>query len=216
MLDLTLKTQVLTRLRLLDDFEPTALLTRQSSHRGQPEIMNNKHWPNRTPNSVLAEEVEVIDAISGQDTLQITSSNRMSTAAELSFEHKPSSFLLSCPSDYPQSPPSITGIDPLWLSITETAKEHLAAIRSFIKCNFVAGELCVFDLIEYVRGTVSWLEKRKEHSERRLDSEKLELVDIEAMQTHEACAACLDDFYCIDVVKLTCKHSYCTDCLQRE
>src|ERR1700733_9572366 len=83
MLDLTLTTQAPTRLRLLDDFKPTVLLTRQSSHRGQPETMDNKHWPIRAPNSALVEEVEMIDAIYDRAQQLWTSDLRSSCGPKL-------------------------------------------------------------------------------------------------------------------------------------
>ena len=104
--------------------------------------------PNLPP--ALAEEIEAINSIYDPDTVSLPSSApSTSIQAILKFPLRSLSFILSFPSDYPQSPPTITG--------TASTGQHgkpgdgdvaVRVLREVVTKVWYPGQVCLFDVIE--------------------------------------------------------------------
>ena len=193
-------------------------------------------------NIALADEFQVIDAIYGQGTITITSTNPHHTSVELRLLGDLHAFLLTFPADYPEQAPSVIGIDSLLLSLQPVVNEAIAYLRVSIFLAYNPGEVCLFDVIEKYRElretrrrlcritvaernhavVVKFDEQMKAlakqirarlHCSNYTRPFSLEQTNIVAAQIIE-CAVCLDPTFKHYAANLSCKHSFCIECLQ--
>ena len=175
----------------------------------------------RQINADLTDELEAINAIYGDATIIVTSCQRPDIVCLLKLGRKAFSFEICFPTLYPDEPPEVIGIDPLWMGQWQGAKRLRSVLDRSLQANFTAGQVCMFDCIEaFILDQGLDVETEKEKFQRPLlqvadtKTSKNKLIDIKSLQTQSFCAGCLDEYLDVDLIRLNCLHSYCTDCLQ--
>jgi E3 ubiquitin-protein ligase RNF144 len=195
-------------------------------------------------NTILADELEAINAIYGDGTISLTSTDAVRTLTELRLPDDLFTYLVSFPSLYPDSALLILGIDSLDRSRDPLAAEHTLYLRIALLLSYRKGEVVLFDAVEeYVRilarsrGTsgdadlanskaapTQYFQSQPEELASRaliaLDQAKstpafsTEQLDLLSSQI-VSCSVCLEATLAPFSVKLpACKHSYCISCFQ--
>jgi hypothetical protein len=171
--------------------------------------------------SSLAEELTIMKAIYAED-LEITSQSPTNTGISIRLESQPFAFILSIPATYPQQAPQFQGTEPLWVPDPAITRKGKKAFNEWLTKRFTAGEPCLFNLLEDVRGVLR-SELVSEDPDGNIlpplpESETLHprLVDVAGVQDSGTCNARLDTLFLADLARLQCKHLYCRECLQRE
>ena len=103
-------------------------------------------------NSALADEIEAINSIYGDETLSSTSSDVASSHAVLKFPEQPFSFTVTFAPDYPNSPPQINGTRSTQNSSKGEGTAAAQILRDVIARVWTPGQVCLFDVIEEAGG----------------------------------------------------------------
>lgn len=107
----------------------------------------------RLANSTLADEVEAINSIYGDETLSITSSDQSASHAVLTLPDQPFSFLLTFAPDYPTATlPQINGTASTRSSSIGAGTAAVQVLRDVVGRVWVPGQVCLFDVIEEAGG----------------------------------------------------------------
>ena len=172
-----------------------------------------------TTNPRLADELEAIRSIYGESTVTITSSCERSTAVSLKLLDLDYLFTFSFPAAYPDEPPDVNGVDPLYMGILPKPKKRLRILKSYLDQVYTPGKECLFDLLS---GSSQAL-PISEHASKVVTSLDLgapefqqipHLVDVAELLKKATCAACMDELLVVDMARVPCHHFYCSDCLQ--
>jgi hypothetical protein len=108
--------------------------------------------PSHLTNSALADEIEAINSIYGDETLCLTSSDETWSHAVLKLPEQPLSFTVTFSSDYPNSPPQINGTQSARTSSKGEGTAAAQVLRDVIARVWSPGQVCLFDVIEEVGG----------------------------------------------------------------
>jgi putative IMPACT (imprinted ancient) family translation regulator len=107
-------------------------------------------------NRALADEVEAINSIYGDETLSITSSDERASYAILTLPDLPFSFLLTFAPDYPTAPtaPHINGTQSTRSSSIGAGTAAAQVLRDVVARVWSPGQVCLFDVIEEAGGVL--------------------------------------------------------------
>ncbi len=198
---------------------------------------------NTVSNSTLADELEVIDAIYGPGTIRLTSSDPIRTFIELRLPGDMHAYIINFPAVYPDQAPSVIGVDSLQLSLRPTVNEGITCLRISFLLAYSPGQVCLFDVIDRYaelskmrqrldgrqvaerndKAVVEFDEQMKALAERVLAS-LIHLRDTARIPTDQVallasqiveCAVCLEPVFRHYAANLSCKHSFCVECLQQ-
>lgn len=175
---------------------------------------------------VLQDELNVLNAIYGDDTIEVVHSHngRITTQLRLPGTKLPP-LQLAFPIEYPQKPPEVLDFDFPTCERTYRIRSSRLIFLSVLQAQFVEGFECMFDVLDSCLPILSRL------GENGLDMEaasyyvpgfiaeqwlwtttaNVDLKDIKAIST---CTVCLDENYKFKMVCLPCEHQYCLECFQ--
>jgi Uncharacterized protein family UPF0029/RWD domain len=101
----------------------------------------------------LSNEIEAINSIYGEGTLEITDQDRVYI---LHLPNRGESLRIRFPEDYPDGPPVVVGIQSSGEQAKRGSATHVVeAFRDAVQRLFRAGEVCLFDVIEDVNSNVT-------------------------------------------------------------
>ncbi|KAL8740673.1 MAG: hypothetical protein Q9190_006652 [Brigantiaea leucoxantha] len=104
----------------------------------------------------LLNEVEAINSIYGDGTLQEVADGDDTPAYLLSVPSHQVTLRLSFPSNYPDAPVEISRVDSTGNSIRKGHGIHvLTAAQAILRRSFVPGQVCLFDLLQELEGQLS-------------------------------------------------------------
>jgi hypothetical protein len=176
-----------------------------------------------TMNARFADEIRAINSIFDEDTLIIISTCERSTAVSPKLQILDCRSELSFPEAYPDEPPWINGINPLWQMICSELKQRMKLLSLHLDRNSVPRRECSFELISTVDGcmTKNGLASKvvispdlgaPEVQQKLL--ERPHLANMMALLKEANCAACMEHMLAVDMAEMPCDHFYCADCLQ--
>lgn len=166
-----------------------------------PENISAADDDRMTLNAGLADEIRAVNPIFQEDTLLITSTYDKSTAMSLKLFVLDYCLEFSFPQAYPDEPPQINGLDPLYLMIFFEPKQRLRLMSMHLNRIFLSGKECLF---EFISTSSECLPKSdlaskiviypdlaaRELQQKLLDSPHL--IDITNLLKKANCAACMD------------------------
>ena len=170
----------------------------------------------RVPRKLL-EEIEIVNAIYGTSTMELSSAWSRYMTCILRFLDQAISYVVMFPMSYPHKGPRLKGIEPAWMDSSSRGKERKTALDKAFDETFVSGSVCIFDAIESIRDLLIPPEKVEQGTTGVGESmDAPARVDIGVMQSKQECAACLDELIIPDLAKLGCKHYLCAECMNCE
>lgn len=180
------------------------------------------------PPQDLLDEVEAINAIYGENTLQIVNANNTKVNAKLSMPSGDGSFWITFPSNYPLMPPGIGDPD-VSLYDNQVSRVQLVRILLFLNIQnvFVPGSVCIFDLIEACAPVLACLKDNGlDLDEARKVIPSFDLSDWRWTRMRNVrsnnlceistCVICLEEDFRFKMVGIPCDHHLCIPCLQGE
>lgn len=125
----------------------------------------------RLANRALADEVEAINSIYGDETLSITSSDERASHAILTLPDLPFSFLLTFAPDYPTAPtpPHINGTQSTRSSSIGAGTAAAQVLRDVVARVWSPGQVCLFDVIEEAGGVLPLQQQHQQQHQHQVD-----------------------------------------------
>lgn len=174
----------------------------------------------------LADEIEAINAIYGQDTVSIVHAHNGEIRARLNLPISDTTFTIHFPKSYPAQPPLIGNADADLLSGHSTRLRIIRIILFMSLQNvFVPGTVCLFDLIDSSQPLIECVGDNGLD----LDEAVRKVPGFEAsqwlwtrrgyrtlglVQDKCICTICLDEDFEFKMVRIPCAHHICSECFQ--
>ncbi|KIX08346.1 uncharacterized protein Z518_03002 [Rhinocladiella mackenziei CBS 650.93] len=186
-------------------------------------------------NQTLTEEITVLNAIYGDGSVQATFSDNHHSTISLQLPGLNYAFLLRVLDTYPQSQPTVIGVDDLVASLKPVVQQNVVFFGACVAAVHHSGEVCLFDAIQEFNPI---LEIQRKYAQSNGDQEKhQELMGERSLMVRELairareratwrpgvgedslfavvdCAACMEPFFRVEMANLVCRHAFCRECL---
>ena len=193
----------------------------------------------RINNNDLADEVTALNAIYGKDLIVAISSNSHHTALSVKFPAFGFSFYVRVLDDYPQSPPEVVGIDSLVQSRNLVVQQNSVYFGACMRAVHHPQQVCLFDAInefETVYKSIQASNRPSEMADDAVEGRAARKAPIlrglairarakagstrgdsfigDSLYDVVDCSSCLELFFRVNTANLSCRHSFCPECLR--
>ena len=174
----------------------------------------------------LTDEIEALNAIYGNETLEIAYAHNDKTRGRLSLPGHDIAIWIDFPPSYPQESPKINELDgSLRLRFAQKSRKLRAVLHICLHNVFVAGDVCMFDLLESSLPLIECLEDAGLDAERVAASDcnfvaddwkwtkRRHMPDLALGEVAE-CIICLEEAFTCQLVRAPCGHHFCFSCFE--